>query len=128
MKLVVDASALLAVLLDEPDASQYLSKLLLAEKIWISPVNWWEVQVRMRALYGEPGELVATRWMGEVGVVVEPVTLAQAELALGAFARYRGKPAKLNMGDCFAYGLAQAKGAPLLYKGNDFSKTDLRNS
>lgn len=126
MNLVTDASASLAVLLAEPDAEQYLSKLLLANKVWISPVNWWEVQVRMSARYGAKGEDYATRWMAEIGMVVEPVTHRHAEIALATYSRYRGRPARLNLGDCFAYALAQAKDVPLLYKGNDFAATDVR--
>lgn len=126
MNIVADASALVAVLLNEPDADLYLSKLLLAQVIWMSPLNWWEVQVRIRTRYGDAGEQITANWMNQVGIVVEPVTLQHAEIALGAFARYRGRPAKLNMGDCFAYALARAKDAPLLYKGDDFARTDLR--
>jgi uncharacterized protein with PIN domain len=55
-------------------------------------------------------------------------TGANAEIAVAAFARYRGRPAKLNMGDCFAYALAQAANAPLLYKGSDFAKTDVQSA
>jgi ribonuclease VapC len=128
VNIVTDASAVLAILLDEPDAEQHLSKLLLARTVWISPVNWWEVQVRMSARYGEPGEGSAAKWMNQIGIVVEPVTLRHAELALSAYTRYRGRPARLNMGDCFAYALAQAKDAPLLFKGDDFTKTDLRTA
>ena len=113
------------MLLDEPDAAQYLSRLLVAATVRMSPVNWREVQVRMRTRYGPGGEATAARWMTQVGIVVEPVTLRQAELALAAYARYHGRPAKLNMGDCFAYALARDKDLPLLYKGEDFVKTDL---
>jgi ribonuclease VapC len=126
MNIVADASALLAILLDEPDADQCLSKLLVADTVWISPVNWWEVLVRMGARYGDAGEASTLRWMAQVGIVVEPVTLKQAEIALAAHARYRGRPARLNMGDCFAYALAHAKDVSLLYKGDDFSRTDVR--
>jgi ribonuclease VapC len=128
MSIVADASALLAILLGEPDAGQYLSKLLLARKVWISPVNWWEVQVRMRIRYGEAGEATTARWMTQIGIVIEPISLRHAEAALAAYAEYHGRPAKLNMGDCFAYALAQVKDAPLLYKGADFSKTNVRSA
>lgn len=128
MNVVADASALLAILLGESDAEQYLSKLLVSRRIWISPINWWEVQVKIRMRYGEAGETSSAKWMAQIGIAVEPVTSQHAEIALSAFTRYRGRPAKLNMGDCFAYALAQTKGAPLLYKGGDFSKTDLRSA
>jgi ribonuclease VapC len=125
MKLAVDASALLSILLGEPDAEIYLSKLLAANTAWLSPVNWWEVQVRMRSLYGEAGESKSAAWMESVGLIVEPLTASQAKIATDAFARFQGRPARLNMGDCFAYALAQAKKAPLLYKGKDFAHTDI---
>jgi ribonuclease VapC len=125
VNIVADASALLAILLDEPDADQYLSKLLIAHTVWMSPLNWWEVQVRMRIGYGDAGEATAAKWMTQIGIVIEPVTIRHGEIALAAYSRYRGRPARLNLGDCFAYALAQAKGAPLLYKGNDFANTDV---
>ena len=125
MNLVVDASAILAILFDEPDAELHLSKLLTAAKAWMSPVNWWEVQARMHSKYGAVGEAKSASWMESMGIVVEPITLPQAKIALAAFAKYHGRPAKLNMGDCFAYALAQEKKVPLLYKGNDFPHTDV---
>lgn len=128
MNIVADASALLAILLGEPDASQYLSTLLVARIVWISPVNWWEVQVRMQVRYGDPGAARSAAWMNQVGIVVEPVTVRHAEIALSAYSRYRGTAARLNMGDCFAYALARVRDVPLLYKGGDFSHTDVRST
>ncbi len=63
------------------------------------------------------------------GIVIEPVTHEQARLARAAyraFGRGSGHPAGLNFGDCFAYALAKARGEPLLFKGEDFARTDLR--
>jgi ribonuclease VapC len=128
MRLVVDASALLAVLLGEPDSDLFQAKLAAAAKAWISPVNWWEVQVRMQAKYGEAGVAASSSWMDTIGLIVEPVTLAQAKAALTAYALYHGRPARLNLGDCFAYALAQDKDAPLLFKGNDFKQTGMRSA
>lgn len=128
MKIAVDASALLAVLLDEPDAEVHLSKLLAASAISISAVNWWEVQVRMLERYGDDGEARSAALLESVGVRVESVTAEQSRIAVRAFARYRGRSARLNMGDCFAYALARAKGVPLLYKGNDFARTDVSSA
>jgi ribonuclease VapC len=126
MTVVADASAVLAILLAEPDAEEYLSKLLVARTVLISPVNWWEVQVRMHSRYGEVGETSASNWMRTIGIKVEPVTLDHAKIALSAFAKYSGRPARLSLGDCFAYALSVASGAPLLYKGADFAKTGVR--
>lgn len=128
MRIAVDASALLAILLNEPDAEVYLSKLLSAATAWISAVNWWAVQVCMRVRYGAAGEAKSAEWIEGIGLVVEPVTPAQAKIAVDAFARYQGRPARLNMGDCYAYALAQAKGVPLLCKGNDFARTDVETA
>lgn len=125
MRIAVDASALLAILLDEPDAEIHLAKLLGAAKAWISPVNWWEVQVRMHTRYGDAGELRSAAWMEQIGLVVEPVTLAQSKIAVSTFAKFHGRPARLNLGDCFAYALARAKDIPLLYKGEDFKHTGI---
>ena len=126
MRFAVDASALLAVLLDEPDSDFFQSKLAGASKSWISPVNWWEVQVRMQSKYGEAGVAAASAWMEKIGLAIEPVTSAQAAIALSAFALFKGKPARLNLGDCFAYALAADKDVPLLFKGADFVHTDIR--
>lgn len=125
MTLVADASALLAILLDEADADYYKAVLLAARTVWISPVNWWEVLVRVRGELGEEMEAETELWRVKQRFVVEPITLEHAKLAAAAFARYRGRPARLNLGDCFAYALAQDKGVGLLYKGNDFTQTDV---
>jgi ribonuclease VapC len=97
-------------------------------RFWRSPVNWWEVQVRMRARHGEAGVAAAAKWIAHMGIVVESISASHAELALQAHASYQGRPARLNMGDCFAYALARARDVPLLYKGGDFSATDLRSA
>lgn len=125
MTAAVDASAILAILFDEPDAEGYLSKLLDASALWISAVNWWEVQAHAQGRYGEAGRDRSAAFMESIELRVEPVTLEHARIALDAFGRYRGRPARLNMGDCFAYALARVKNAPLLYKGEDFRHTDI---
>lgn len=128
MKIVADASAVLAVLMAEPDAADYLSRLAASTGVLMSPVNWWEVQVRMHGAYGDAGIATASEFLSDVGAVVEPITARHAEIAMRAFTRFRGRPARLNMGDCFAYALAKAKNAPLLYKGADFSHTDVESA
>ena len=125
MKLVVDASAILAILLAELDAAFYLKALKAADEIWMSPVNWWEVEVRLLGAIGMASTERAEEWVKDLGISVEPVSFNHAKLAAAAFARYRGRPARLNLGDCFAYALAQDKRVALLYKGNDFTQTDV---
>ena len=126
MNVVADASALLAVLLQEEDWEAQQSKLDAAEKIWISPINWWEVQVRMRSIQGADGERVVAKLFDSQAIEVADVSAATAKLAFEAFQRFSGRPARLNMGDCFAYALAKQKDLPLLFKGNDFAATDVK--
>ncbi len=128
MKAAVDASAVLAVLLGEPDAAIYLAKIVELQTAWISPVNWWEVEVRMRSRYGDAGAAHAAAWMEEAGISVEPITLAQAKVAYAAHAKYQSAPARLNLGDCFAYALARTRSVPLLYKGADFANVDIESA
>lgn len=125
MRIVADASALLAILLAEDDASIYKAGLQEASTIWISPVNWWEVQSRMIARYGQESLAYSTAWMEESRITVEPITAEHAVTAIRAWSLYRGSPARLNLGDCFAYALAKSKNVPMLFKGNDFAHTDI---
>jgi ribonuclease VapC len=123
--IVVDSSAVLAVLLDEPDAAYFRLKLAQASHAWITPINWWEVQARFYSLLGEIGTAEAMAWMEKMRIRIEPTSADHALEAFTAFRRYSGRPSRLNMGDCFAYALARSKGVPLLYKGNDFAHTDV---
>jgi ribonuclease VapC len=124
--LVVDASAILAVLLGEDDSDTYRAALGLSDQIWISPVNWWEVQARLRVVL--PAQLadVAEAWRTAQQIEIAPISEAQTRIAIEALSRFRSRPARLNLGDCFAYALAKSKDAPLLFKGNDFLATDVK--
>jgi ribonuclease VapC len=124
--MVVDSSAILAVLLAEEDEDRYLQKLSEASELWMSPVNHWEVLVRMQTVFGVAGPERVAEYLGKIPLEIVPVTAAQSQLAFEAFQRFGGRPARLNLGDCFAYALARAKDAPLLFKGNDFSATDVK--
>lgn len=125
--MVLDTSALLAMLLAEPERDAYVALLADAEDPLISTATLIEASIVMLAKTAEAGvrdldELVA---MGAVRCVA--VDEEQARLARDAFARFgKGRsPAALNFGDCFSYALAQATNRPLLFKGDDFSKTDV---
>jgi len=125
--IVLDASAALAILLEEPDAELLEGKLAQASNILMSPVNLWEVLVRARAFDGEDGERGAETFLTGLDVNVVPIDIEIARTASTAFARFgKRTPAGLNMGDCFAYALAKARDAPLLFKGGDFARTDVR--
>jgi len=125
VKIAVDASALLAIFLGEPEADRFVACILAAERAYVSPVTWWEVQAVMHSRFGAVGEAKSAAWIEQAGISVEPATLEQAQIAVNAFASYRGRPARLNLGDCFAYALARSLAIPLLFKGSDFAGTDV---
>ena len=125
--MVVDTSALIAVLLAEPERDRFIDLLAGADDPLISAATLVETSIVMLARIGEDGvadldELLAT-------AAVRPVAVdsTQAHLARDAFSRFgKGRaPAGLNFGDCFAYALAKATGRPLLFKGSDFAVTDV---
>ncbi len=123
---VVDASALVAILLEEPEAAVFREFLLVNRGAALSPVGYWEASTRLRHARGDGGvaELdVVIEWLGiDIAPVTERTTrlASEAEKAFG-----KRTAAKLNLGDCFAYALARERGAPLLFKGDDFSRTDI---
>ncbi len=124
--MVVDTSALLAILLREDDAKQFEHLIAHAAEPLLSAVAVVEFGMIALSRRGFTAEEVEGR-LRDWGLVILPVTAASARLALAAFDRYgRGRhPAKLNFGDCFAYALAKERGLPLLFKGNDFALTDI---
>jgi len=123
--MVVDASALIAILRSEPEQDAYSLALSRAPTRRISPVNWHEVAVVMeRTNDFQIFESVLVR----LRVSVASIDEAQARLAHLAWRRFgKGRhPARLNLGDCFAYALAKQTGEPLLFKGRDFGLTDVK--
>ena len=126
--MIVDTSAIVAILRDEPDADRYGSALAQAAEVLISAGTYIETAVvidsnRDPVLSGRLDDLLAA-----AQVTVEPVTIRHAELARRAyrdFGKSSGHPAGLNFGDCFAYALAKSTGETLLFKGNDFGHTDI---
>lgn len=126
--IVVDASALCAVLLGEDDAQACEDLLVAAVGALISPVQAWEAAVAISTRLGPDGESMVELALGRLGIEIAPIGAAESALAFDAWRRYgKGRhPAGLNLGDCFAYALARSRDLPLLYKGVDFSKTDAR--
>jgi len=126
---IVDTSAVIAILRDEPDADRYVTALAAATEPRMSAATYLEAAIVVDAnrdpvLSGRFDDLVA-----EAALRIEPVTEQQAQLARRAyrdFGKGSGHPADLNYGDCFAYALARTTGEPLLFKGNDFSQTDVQ--
>lgn len=109
----------------EPEAEEYATCLASASSKLMSAGNYLESAMVAEGRFG--GRLDLERWLSDQRVDIVPVDRVLAEIAADAFARYgKGRhPAGLNYGDCFAYALAKQRNAPLLFKGNDFSRTDI---
>ena len=126
--MIIDTSALLAILRAEPDALEYAQGLAGASIRRISAVNYMEAAAVIDAGHDPVASRRFDELLREAQCVVEPVTEAQARLAREAyrdFGRETSHPAKLNFGDCFAYALAKAINEPLLFKRKDFKYTDV---
>ena len=125
--MVVDSSVLIAILLDEPEAEGFRVRLAETQEIFISAVSLVESAMVIEYKGGEPG----AKKFDELLQVITPTIVAfdsgQADLARAAWRQYgKGRhPAKLNFGDCCSYAAAKHLNMKLLYKGDDFSKTDL---
>lgn len=125
--IVVDASALVAILLDEPEGDAFRERMLMDDDVRLSPVGYWEAATRLRGLRGDAGLVELNEVIRGLAIRITPVTHATTLLACGAEADWGKRTrARLNMGDCFAYALAKELGAPLLYKGADFDQTDIQ--
>jgi len=125
--MIIDTSALVSVLDQEPEAEQIVCTLVSAPERMLSAVNLVEAGIVMQARRGDDGARDLDLLLAKLRVEIAVVTARQAEIARKAFRRYgRGRhAANLNFGDCFAYALAKDKSAPLLFKGNDFGHTDV---
>jgi ribonuclease VapC len=126
--MIVDSSALVSILLEEPDAESFSRAIVERLDAAVSVANVLEVSVVARTTGGQATEARIDPMLAQLGLNVIPVDLAQGQAAREAHRRFgkgTGHPAKLNFGDCFAYALAKASGRPLLYKGADFALTDI---
>ena len=125
--MVVDTSALLAVLFAEPECDAFLDLLADAEDPVISAATLLEASIVMRARIGKAGIEDLDRLLEAAAVRCVAFDREQATIAREAFERYgKGRhPAGLNFGDCFSYALAKTLTQPLLFKGTDFDRTDL---
>ena len=127
--IVVDASALVAIVMAEPEAVRFKAALEKVDGAWLSPINYVETGLLLigRGAFAEPTEMNA--WLAAMGITVRE-DLDLATPALQAYLTYgKGRhPARLNLADCFAYALAKQLDAPLLYKGDDFALTDIRSA
>lgn len=128
--MVVDTSAVLAILFSEADADAYLDAIDAVENQVMSAGTFTELGIILRVRLGDEAPRVIDSFLLRSGLTVEPVTETRARSAWSAYRRF-GKglhPAGLNFGDCFAYALAKERGEPLLYKGDDFARTDIESA
>ncbi len=127
--IVVDASALVAIAQAEPEEISFLAVLMETDIAYLSPINYVETGLVLTRRGLIPDQRRLDLWLANVNVSVrEDVDLGAH--ALDTYLRY-GKgfhPARLNLADCFAYALAKTLNVPLLYKGDDFAKTDIRSA
>ncbi|PZO79721.1 MAG: VapC toxin family PIN domain ribonuclease [Mesorhizobium amorphae] len=126
--MIVDASAILAVLFDEPEG-ETIGDILTEQKghLAISPFDYLEAAVRVDRFESPRRSAEFDNMVALLGIEIVKTTDQQAFLAREAYQRF-GKgnhPARLNLGDCFAYALAKARAEPLLFKGDDFRQTDV---
>jgi ribonuclease VapC len=126
--MIIDTSALIAILRAESEAAAFAGAIEVATHRRISAANFLEAAI---VIDGSRDPIASRRLddlIGEAQLSIEPVTEAQARIARDAycdFGRGSGHPARLNFGDCFAYALERSTGEPLLFKGDDFSRTDV---
>jgi len=128
--MVVDPSALIAILENEPEKRRFLKLMQLANEVRMSAASLVEVSMVIQNRAGDDGINRLDDLIVKAGIEVVPVTLDQALVARDAhrsFGKGRHR-ARLNLGDCFSYALAKRMDEPLLFKGDDFIHTDIRSA
>jgi ribonuclease VapC len=127
--MIVDTSALIAILKNEPEAEAFSQAIEAAKAVRISAATYVETHI---VVDGYKNPILKAR-LEEIfenpGIQVEAVTFEQVKIARLAYRDYgrgSGHPANLNFGDCFSYALARDKREPMLWKGDDFGHTDIR--
>ena len=125
--MILDTSALAAIMFGEPEADLYIQVIHGADRCLISAGNFLELAMVVEGQIGLEAGRHCDTFFRRAGIIIEPFTVEQAHLARQAFQDFgKGRhPAGLNFGDCFAYALAKVTGEPLLFKGEDFNKTDI---
>jgi len=129
--MIIDTSALIAILKNEPESKAFSAAIEVAKVVRITAASYLESNI----VVGRYKDPILTARLEDIlenpGLQVEPVTLTQVKIAWEAYRDYgkgSGHPANLNFGDCFTYALAREKREPVLFKGDDFIHTDLRSA
>jgi ribonuclease VapC len=125
--MIIDTSAILAILFNEDDAQVYAEAISRADSCRVSAATFVEAAIVVESQTKNNGSRQLDAFIRRAGITIEPVTEDQAHIARQAFTNFgKGQhPAGLNYGDCFSYALSKATREPLLFKGKDFAKTDL---
>lgn len=125
--MVIDTSALVAMLSNEPEAERFEAAVDNDSVLLMSTASYVETAIVIESRYGEPGGRELDLWLHRAAVDLVAVHPEQAHAARAAYRKYgKGRhPAGLNYGDCFSYALAKISGEPLLFKGDDFPNTDV---
>jgi len=125
--MILDTSALVAVLFREPEAEKYARLIHGADHCLISAGSYLELSIVLERQAEPEADRQCEMFFRRAGITIEPFTVEQAQIARQAFHDFgKGRHAAgLNFGDCFAYALAKSTGEPLLFKGDDFEKTDI---
>ncbi len=125
--MVIDTSAILAILGNEPEATLFADKIASSVSCCMSAASLFESAIIMESRHGAAGGQKLDELVLTAAITIAPVTADQIVIARVAYRMYgKGRHAAgLNYGDCFAYALAKSRGEALLFKGDDFSKTDL---
>ena len=128
--MIIDTSALLAILLDEEERRLFNEAIEAAASRAMSVATFVEVSIAIESRFGAGGTRDLDLFINQAGIEIADVDQDQGRLARQAFIRFgKGRhPAGLNYGDCFAYALAVARGESLLYKGTDFALTDITSA
>jgi ribonuclease VapC len=128
--LIVDTSALIAIIRDEEDAEAFASAIAGAPHAAISAANWFEASMVAEGRDPQRGGALFDATLAAARLEILPVTAAVAARARDAWRAYgKGRHrADLNFGDCFAYALSMERGEPLLFKGDDFAQTDVKRA
>jgi ribonuclease VapC len=128
---IVDSSALIAILRNEPEQLAFAEIVARAGGGRLSAASYLEVAIVIDRARDPVTSRMLDPFLSANCVVIEPVTPSQARIARDAyrdFGKGSGHPAQLNFGDCLTYALAREADEPLLFKGDDFSRTDLRSA
>ncbi len=129
--MIIDSSALIAIIWLEDGNEKFVRKLAATSNSAISSSTLLEARIVAQRSGFDGAESNLTALVADHAIEIVPFSLSQQQIAADAHRKYgrgSGHPARLNFGDCFAYALAKERGEPLLFKGKDFSETDIENA